>query len=215
MSFLESLRRSASRLVKASPGAIPDCFDVPDTSFVIIVDRSGSMAEPCGTVTRLDAAKEAVASLLDSRIRCNTNDRVTLLTFNTWAEIRIPFAWVSQARHLLEPVLRGVHAHGGTDLRAPLLTVQQLLAGRNLPPTHLIVMTDGHGGDPRATATVLKEQGVVIETIGIGNTHDDVDEQLLKRVASIHEGHILYRFIHDRGELVEYFQNEIAGRLVK
>jgi len=43
----------------------------------------------------------------------------------------------------------------------------------------------------------------------------EVNEALLKETASVLDGRILYRFITDADELVEYFRTEVANRLVK
>ena len=56
-------------------------------------------------------------------------------------------------------------------------------------------MTDGHGGHPLRTAEELKARGVVIDVTGVGQDPAGVDEKLLKKVASVIEGELRYRFV--------------------
>jgi len=58
---------------------------------------------------------------------------------------------------------------------------------------------------------VLKDAGVVIETVGIGGSPADVDEDLLKAMASLDpHGQPRYRFIGDRQALLQEFEAKAA-----
>jgi len=61
----------------------------------------------------------------------------------------------------------------------------------------------------------LKQRGVLIETIGVANTRDEVNEDILRRTASVLHGKVLYRFITEANELATYFRTEVADRLRK
>lgn len=53
--------------------------------------------------------------------------------------------------------------------------------------SRILLLTDGHSNEgpcPRRVASRLKQQGVVIQAIGIGGTPEDVDEGLLKSIVS-------------------------------
>jgi len=52
------------------------------------------------------------------------------------------------------------------------------------------------------TAEDLKARGVVIDVIGIGDQPDNVDEKLLRKVASVIDGETRYQFIKDQQTLV-------------
>ena len=75
----------------------------------------------------------------------------------------------------------------------------------------IILLTDGeHLGriSPIGIASKLKDIGVIIDCIGIGGSPDDVDEKLLKQIASKNpDGSIRYCFIGDQQQLLRKYQS--------
>ena len=73
------------------------------------------------------------------------------------------------------------------------------------------MLTDGeHLGDenPVTIAARLKKAGVIIDCIGIGGSPKDVDEKLLKQIASRNsDGSVRYCFIGDQQELIRKYQS--------
>ena len=89
-------------------------------------------------------------------------------------------------------------AGGGTDINEGLKTARDSFDwNRNNVVRRIILLTDGHGGQPLKTSEELKSRGVIIDVIGIGSTPEGVDEKLLRKVASVIEGEVRYRFIAD------------------
>lgn len=76
---------------------------------------------------------------------------------------------------------------------------------RNDVVRRIVLLTDGHGGEPLRTAEDLKSRGVVIDVIGVGSNPSRVDEKLLRKVASVIEGETRYRFIKDQQTLVGHY----------
>lgn len=74
----------------------------------------------------------------------------------------------------------------------------------------IILLTDGeHLGDDNPTniAARLKKAGVIIDCIGIGGSPRDVDEKLLKQIASCNaDGSVRYCFIGDQQKLLRKYQ---------
>ena len=74
----------------------------------------------------------------------------------------------------------------------------------------IIMLTDGEynqGGSPIPVASRLKKAGVIIDCIGIGGSPGDVDEELLKEIASCNpDGSIRYCFIGDQQELLRKYE---------
>lgn len=88
-------------------------------------------------------------------------------------------------------------AHTGTD-RLILLTDGEHNTGRR---------PDGRGG----IAELLKNRGVCIDVIGIGGGPKEVNEPMLKRIASKNpDGSPRYCFIGDKGELIRKFERLAA-----
>jgi len=86
----------------------------------------------------------------------------------------------------------------------------KLSAGR------IVLLTDGEhntGRSPKAAAGRLKAAGVTIDCIGIGGSPDEVDEKLLKAIASVGpNGQPRYAFIADKQDLIRKFQ-QLGNRL--
>ncbi len=77
--------------------------------------------------------------------------------------------------------------------------------------TRIIMLTDGEhngDGDPVKVAGQLKKAGVIIECIGIAGSPNDVDEAMLKRIASRDQtGKPRYCFIGDTGSLIKKYKS--------
>jgi len=74
----------------------------------------------------------------------------------------------------------------------------------------IIMLSDGEhncGGSPETVASNLKDAGVVIDCIGIGGSPEDVDEELLKEIASRNpDGSVRYCFIGDQQKLLRKYK---------
>ena len=74
----------------------------------------------------------------------------------------------------------------------------------------IILLTDGdhnQGGNPLRAANRLKNAGVVIDCIGIGGSPGDVNETLLKQIASRNpDGSARYWFIGDQEKLIKTYE---------
>jgi len=85
------------------------------------------------------------------------------------------------------------------------------LCTNNRMTRRIIMLTDGeHNGfsNPEKVADRLKNTGVIIDCIGIGGTPKDVDEKLLKKIASRDQnGTIRYCFIGDQQTLLRKYED--------
>jgi len=75
----------------------------------------------------------------------------------------------------------------------------------------LIMLTDGHhwdGPSPLRAAGRLKEAGVIIDCIGIGGSPEDVDQKILRKIASCNpDGSVRYCFIGEQQDLIRKYEN--------
>jgi Mg-chelatase subunit ChlD len=185
---------------------------------IFILDRSNSMDEYCGSISKLRAAQNAILATLKTRLRQGFSDLTSLIIFNDHAEVPLLLSQVADSQALITKAVQSVHIDGGTDINSGLLFLSDhLQVYRHGRPIHAIVFSDGQGhtGSPLETAARLKGQSVILETVGVGHTPMDIDEPLLKNIASIVNGKVLYRFVRDSREMEEYFVQEISNRLVR
>lgn len=189
---------------------------IGNESILFVLDQSGSMMDHCsGRQSKLAAAKKATIAMIEARLRMGACDQIAIISFGDIATLVLPFTSSEQSSRRIIRAVKSIRIAGGTNLNAPLVMATQLLDTRRHETLHIVMLTDGQGGDPLATAYLLKQSGAILETIGVGNSPYNVDENLLKAVASVVNGKVLYRFIRDSDQLIEYFSTEVATRLVK
>ena len=75
---------------------------------------------------------------------------------------------------------------------------------KDYPPDRL---SDGQGGDPISIADYLKNQGAIIQVIGIAGSPSEVNESILKATATTDEtGFNHYWFIEDSQSLIQLYE---------
>jgi Mg-chelatase subunit ChlD len=210
LSYAEKLARG---LLKATEPVLQVVGAVMAVWYVLLVDHSGSMGTACGPADRLRAAQDAEIALLDARQAHEADDYVAVIAFDDSAEVVLPFTRCRGNRPHIDQAIRAITVGGGTDLKVALLKAESILP--NTGRVHIVMLTDGCGGNPVRVAERLKQRGVLIETIGVANTRDEVNEDILRRTASVLHGKVLYRFITEANELATYFRTEVADRLRK
>ena len=183
-----------------------------DASVMLLVDVSGSMQATDVQPTRLDAARSAARSLVDS---LPGNDRVGLISFNGAARLDVP---LTRSRSEVRNALDALQADGATAIGSAIsLAVQQLAprpaasaartaaSGVRRAPAMIVLLTDGvsnTGMDPLTAAAQAKAAGIRVQTVGIGQkstavrVHGQevggVDELALQAVAESTGGSYYY-----------------------
>lgn len=208
--FLENL---LTGLAKLPPGPVKSTAAFVLLYVIVIIDRSGSMAAPCGPVDRLEAARRATLSMIEKRLNAGANDCISIISFNDRANLVLPFTPSRGNQDQIRVAIDSIDVGGGTELKAPLVLANKIYPTEG--HLHIILLSDGHGGNPVTAAKTLKNRGAIIDTIGVGNDPSDVDEPVMKRIASTVDGKVLYRFLTDADDINDYFKTEIANRLAR
>ena len=166
-------------------------------------DVSGSMGEPYDErFLKIEAAIRANTAMVVQKAQLDPDDEVGLITFNHAARLLEPLTVLRNKKASIIQSLQSLHASGGTDINQGLEVARDHFQWqRSGAVRRVVLLTDGHGGDPLGTAAYLKERGVVIDVIGIGPSPSEVDEGLLRKVASVVDGASRYRFISDADTL--------------
>ena len=79
----------------------------------------------------------------------------------------------------------------------------------------VILLTDGWSYSRVDIAVQMKNAGTIIDVVGIGGTPNDVNEELLKKIASVIDGKVRYKFIKDSASLVKYYKDELSCAIQK
>lgn len=178
-----------------------------------VFDTSASMGWAYdGSMTKLEAAVRANTSMILNKAQLDPKDEVALVTFQKTAQIIMEMGPLHSHKRPFVEALQGLRTGSGTDINEGLKTARNgfdwSLSG---VVRRIILLTDGQGGYPLGTAEDLKSRGVVIDVIGVGDAPFNVDEKLLRKVASVVEGEVRYRFIKDQKTLVDHY-TQLAGK---
>jgi Mg-chelatase subunit ChlD len=180
---------------------------------VFVVDVSGSMEMAYhGGMTKLDGAKRANVSMVLNKGQIDPNDEIGLVSFEDFACRILNLCPIRSHKTQILQAIQSLNIGGGTDINEGLKSARDTFDwGKNGVVRRIVLLTDGQGGDPLATAEDLKSRGVVIDVIGVGEDPSGVDEKLLRKVASCIQGEVRYRFIKDQQTLVAHY-TRLAGK---
>ncbi len=198
---------------------------------VLVIDRSGSMEMTDYQPSRMAAAKASGQEFARTRAGLCLRDRVAVVSYESAAtqhcgllQLESDLARVENA---IGSIRTGDFTAIGKGLRraakillpeddSPCAKFANWLCGRESDSVRpgalqrIILLSDGHhnhGPDPLPIAKRLRKAGVLIDCIGIGGTPDEVDEDLLRRIASrTGNGKRRYRFIKNRHDLTEHYR---------
>lgn len=187
--------------------------DAAGEAIVVVVDRSGSMRDGFGGGKRkYEAAKDAVQSFLTRQSQIDPADAVAIVAFDDRAETVAGFAPVGEHKHALAAAIDDIRTGGGTDFTAALTEAERLLSStEGSTPGRIVFLSDGHAADPAAVRQRLHQRRVQIDVTGIGASPSDVNEDVLRKIASTIDGRTHYQFIADAGTLVAGL-TKLAGK---
>jgi len=214
--FLDTLKNILDPQ-SARAGGTPGPVQIAEGSraCVLVLDASGSMTDTDWKPSRLDAAMDAAKAFARRLSNDEPDALVAVVAYGCSAKT---VCRLTRARELskIHSTIDQIDVMGSTNMKAGMKQALRLLGRYRGRMCQVVMLSDGHntGGSPRKVAGELKEFAVV-ECVGIGGRPDDVDEALLKALASAgSDGEPRYRWIGDKERLVRHFHN-LAGRITR
>jgi Ca-activated chloride channel family protein len=187
-----------------------------EASVMLVLDVSGSMDATDLQPTRLGAARQAAKSLIAALPR---GAQVGVVSFSQSASLNAPLS--DNPAPALQ-VLDGLTAGGGTAIGDGLSLALDQLARRptnsqgERAPAMVVLLSDGEnnsGRPPAAIAARAQQEGVTVDTIGIGQrgvtpllnrqTRVGLDESTLQNIAETTGGQ--YFYAADAAELQQIY----------
>ncbi len=206
-------------------------------TLMALLDVSPSMLEEDWKPTRLAGAIRANKELLKAKVKEHPDDKVGIIGFGNKATLLHKPVFLRGGLGSLQNALRNLKEIPGTNFTAALELAERCLSATAPKPPgkslsrmlsglffestshepqiqrerkRIIMLTDGqhnHRSCPLGVASRLKQRGVVIDCIGIGGSPKDVDENLLRRIASENpDGSKRYCFIGEKRQLIQRYQ---------
>ena len=200
-------QREAVLQIGFTTAEVNERTDLRPLNLVLVIDKSGSMAES----DKMSRVKDSLRTMIP---KLRADDIVSIVAFDTTANVLHPARAVGDG-FALRRSIDCLEPNGGTNLHGGLMlgyaeAKKHFRAGAT---NRVILLTDGianHGVvDPRQIAAESSEfngQGIDLSTIGVGL---DLNNDLLRRLARSGRG--LYHFISDYKDIDKVFVNEVQS----
>ncbi len=188
---------------------LPSKLQTPSVAMVLVIDRSGSMADSyngpgsgAAGIAKIELAKDA-AYLAATQL--SNTDQVGVVVFDTQAQWQVPLGPMGNPSNLVSPIGR-IAPGGGTNVYSGFAPAVEALKKATAKNKHIILMTDGQDSESNDYNTLINEAnkaGITVSTVGLG---EDVNANLLKTIADRSGGR--YAFINDPSNLPKVFAKE-------
>lgn len=168
---------------------------------LMLVDSSYSMDEEYKDAEcKLVAAKRAARSHVVERSKQCPRAQIGLITFTDRAWVVCEPVTLERDKPKLLGAIDSLVTGGGTDMGAAMRCAKDQLGGM---PGRVVLISDGHGGDPVPASKQIQSDGGIVSCIGIGSDPTEVDEPRLRRAASVLDGVQQYWFVRDLNLLTQ------------
>ncbi len=188
---------------------LPSKLQTPSVAMVIVVDRSGSMADSyngpgagAAGIAKIELAKDATYLAVT---QLSNTDQVGIVVFDTQAQWLVPISVLGNPSNLVSTIGR-IAPGGGTNIFSGLAPAVEALKNVNAKNKHIILMTDGQDSEGIDYSKVLADANkfnITVSTVGLG---EDVNSAFLQDIATKANGR--YTFVNDPSNLPKIFAKE-------
>jgi hypothetical protein len=205
--------RTATQINTAGPA--PSAVDV-DTQVaadgrqrehtVVTLDQSFSTSDPMpGCQQKQDAMGKSTIQHAKEKGQIDPNDEIALVSFNLRAMLQLSLAPIGVNMKPLVQATRAITSQGGADFHAGLKQAEKTFRWNESDVLRKVVfVSDGLSEYPKKMVERLKANGVLLYVIGVGSAKD-VDENVLKKMASTLNGELLFERVEDAATLGQTF----------
>ncbi len=180
------------------------------TSMVLLIDKSGSMNALSGSVSKMDLAKSASVSVVDT---LTDKDKIGVIAFDAKA-YEIVQLNKTQSKDQIIDSISSIRARGGTNLYPALKIAYSALQNSDSQIKHIIILSDGRSlqmEESLGLSRQIARDSITISSVVIS---DEADKKFMREIAQIGSGR--YYETDDAGNLPKLFVKEasIASKLI-
>ncbi len=179
--------------------------DRGDMALVLVVDKSGSMDDESGGVTKIAMAREAA---IQATSVLKPNDQIAIIAFDTDPTSIVSPQKVGNNLDSMRGQLSALQASGGTDIYTALQMAYNTTLGMKATTKHITLLTDGQSwkGPYKELIQKMNDAKITMSTIGIGS---DADQGWLSEMASLGKGR--YYFTERFNDIPKIVYREVAA----
>jgi uncharacterized membrane protein len=160
---------------------------LPSVAMALAIDKSGSMDETIGGVTKIGVAREAAIATLSLLA---PTDSMGVVAFDSAAKWVVPMQTADNREAMIGDVA-SLRAGGGTDMYPAIDAALAALKNVNAATKHIILLSDGMTA-PRDFDGLMREvraAKITLTTIGVGT---DTDKHFMQTLADKGGGRFYY-----------------------
>ncbi len=162
----------------------------PPITFVVVLDRSGSMNDDPGPVKPIDFAKEAAIRVVEN---LRPEDHLAVVSYSADVTWDVPLQQLGDGlgARLAQDAITRIEASGGTHIYEALrMVVEEMERSAPTEAVHILLLSDGNSedgspGEFRTLARRARLSDMSISTIFLG---DEGDPETLREIAEASDG---------------------------
>ena len=186
------------------------------TLVIIIIDRSFSMSSDDYSPSRIKAAINAACEYVRKLVKQNVQAQISVISFSNDSKV-VVFPTSTNNFKCIVDGLHSIAIDGCTNIGSGLKEAKKLITKFSGENSQIILLTDGYGDcNVNISDNLKKTYKTTIDVIGIGGSPSEVNEILLRKIATTDpDGTSHYRFIKDAHSLEKHYRQLASGLVWK